>query len=473
MALPALKAKRLSLTFPDWAQLSEATDAPTAPAPVGGFLDSGGDVTVSNDPVSWSTSQGPKGSLRDTTAADIPRPSPEDVAEAEKKNKDPNTPFDPYTGKPWQPKWMSVLVKRQAPFLLLKILTLNCCCQNRFAITRAQWIWLLNLLCAFVHWYFTFMVLQEGLPKAEAMRVPIFRVRATWKEAGGGNSYDLDLHDNNMPIRFELLTAFFFAASAVSHSFVVIFGPFDRWIRVVWRPIDLCFIWWRWVEYSVSAPLMLLGVALLVGIREQNTLACLFVLMATTMMCGGLVELNSRPLYVPFSESGEEGGFYRMSRWSGDDPRPDPTDTKLSYEDRCARAMYLYKRRGNYTRRMAPFVVGLFPFITCWVIVLHHFFQQLEDLRQKDEDLYERVPAWVPLAIIGTCIAFSVWAPVFATYQWWKPSYYWRVEVIFNILSLTSKVLLGSLLYSNVLRAESFEAALDFGPDVNATSLRA
>ena len=37
-----------------------------------------------------------------------------------------------------------------------------------------------------------------------------------------------------------------------------------------WRQIDLCFLYWRWLEYSVSAPLMVVGIAIITGMREQN-----------------------------------------------------------------------------------------------------------------------------------------------------------------------------------------------------------
>ena len=52
----------------------------------------------------------------------------------------------------------------------------------------------------------------------------------------------------------------------------------------------------RWIEYSGSASLMIVLIAISVGLREQNTLACLFVLMWVTMYLGLFTELYSRPI---------------------------------------------------------------------------------------------------------------------------------------------------------------------------------
>ncbi len=103
---------------------------------------------------------------------------------------------------------------------------------------------------------------------------------------------------------------------------------------------------------------------------------------------------------------------------------------------------------------------GIFPYTAAWVLLLSHFFQQLEDLREEDAGLYDKVPSWVPLAIIGTFLTFTLFTFPQWWWQWAPPMYYWKTELVYVALSLTSKVFLGYLLYMNVLRAASFDESL-------------
>lgn len=51
------------------------------------------------------------------------------------------------------------------------------------------------------------------------------------------------------------------------------------------------FCWWRWAEYSVSASIMAMAIAISIGIRDDNTLASIWMLHFTTMCFGFLVPL--------------------------------------------------------------------------------------------------------------------------------------------------------------------------------------
>ena len=59
--------------------------------------------------------------------------------------------------------------------------------------------------------------------------------------------------------------------------------------------MDDAFCYWRWAEYSISASIMTIALAITLGIREQNTLACLFMLTWCCMVFGFLVEYISCP----------------------------------------------------------------------------------------------------------------------------------------------------------------------------------
>lgn len=211
---------------------------------------------------------------------------------------------------------------------------------------------------------------------------------------------------------------------------------------------------------------MALAIALLVGIREQNNLAFIFGLHWTVMMLGLLTEVASRP-----REAREKNGH---RYWEGDPQRATyRVDEALSrmraqtsasvaqrQKDQDALRAYYRLRRWNYVRRMLPHVVGIFTYAFAWVPILWHFFRQLDDLRREDEDLFERVPDFVPWAVLGTFVTFSTFTFPQWYFQYVSPDLYYVTEVVYVLLSLTSKLYLGGLMYSSVLVQASFAAAL-------------
>lgn len=216
----------------------------------------------------------------------------------------------------------------------------------------------------------------------------------------------------------------------------------------------------RYIEYSASASVMALAIALLVGIREQNNLAFIFGLHWTVMMLGLLTEVTSRP------RDAREENDHRD--WEGD-PQRDTLElmhaqTSASdaqrQKDRDALRAYYRLRRWNYVRRMLPHVVGIFTYAFAWVPILWHFFRQLDDLRREDEDLFKRVPDFVPWAVLGTFVTFSTFTFPQWYFQYVSPDLYYVTEVVYVLLSLTSKLYLGGLMYSSVLVQASFAAAL-------------
>lgn len=63
---------------------------------------------------------------------------------------------------------------------------------------------------------------------------------------------------------------------------------------------------------------------------------------------------------------------------------------------------------------MIPHALGWFPYVAVWVVYFNHFLGQLNDLRVSDEDLFNRVPDFVPWAVGGTCL----WFTSFTFVQW-------------------------------------------------------
>jgi len=213
-------AEKVSLRFPD------SKD-------VGGLFD-GNDPK--SQPLSYLTTERGRRPI-------IPQPSQKELDDAQAKTD--KLGVDPNTGLPYQPKWVSVLIKRQPPWFFFRWACFNCFCQPRCTLTRAQWIWFCNLICAIVHGDFTYLCLSEGIPKAEKMEAKIWRISTRWNNTGVDN-YVPTLMDNGSPIRIDLVAGGFFGLSALFHSMVVLFGPFDRFIFISWRQLDLAFFWWRW-----------------------------------------------------------------------------------------------------------------------------------------------------------------------------------------------------------------------------------
>jgi hypothetical protein len=86
--------------------------------------------------------------------------------------------------------------------------------------------------------------------------------------------------------------------------------------------------------------------------------------------------------------------------------------------------------------------------------------QSLDDLKQRDPDLYKKIPWFVPVIVFGIFGLFLLFAIPIAFYQWLPPKHYWKSEIAYCLLSLTSKMFLGLMIYLNVLRMGSFEEAL-------------
>ena len=89
-------------------------------------------------------------------------------------------------------------------------------------------------------------------------------------------------------------------------------------------------------------------------------------LMWTTMMCGLLTELWSRPHKNPDTRR------FDMERWQGDTRPVSPGKSWVELDDdqMHKRAVYTRLRRRNYILRMVPHVIGIFPYTAAWVIVV-------------------------------------------------------------------------------------------------------
>ena len=248
---------------------------------------------------------------------------------------------------------------------------------------------------------------------------------------------------------------------------------------------------------------MMVAIATVTGLRDQNSLVAIFFLTVATMCCGFFTEMISRP--AKFADGKTDYG-----RWQGDPERPSEQGSE-SKEQMRAR---LWARIRNYAWRMLPHTLGFLPYCAAWAIIINNFLEQLDDLC---DEIRDRMPDFVPYIVYGCCAIFSLFTFVqwrrmlpdpppttFSPgsrglayrrplpplhpchrYQWTAPKHYWRTEVHYCILSVrppppqtplprrltracpvcalchvvqaTAKVFLGGLLFSNVLVKSSFE----------------
>lgn len=170
---------------------------------------------------------------------------------------------------------------------------------------------------------------------------------------------------------------------------------------------------------------------LLAGIgRNEAVAASGFVLMAVTMFHGYFTELLSRP--DPAS-----GG----TRWIGQ--RTDGFDFQ------------------NYLWRMHPHLLGTLPYFSAWTICYKGYQDILDDLRERFTDVGDLIPAFLVAAFVAVFATFSLFSFTQIYYQMRAPVHYWKSELVYCVLSLTSKLILSILLLVNVLvltRAEEGSA---------------
>lgn len=165
----------------------------------------------------------------------------------------------------------------------------------------------------------------------------------------------------------------------------------DVWTGSLWKALDRFQNPWRWIEYQVSASLMLVAVAQLSGVVSLSALIALFVLTATINAFGHLMERAN------------------------------------------AHTMIFAPHHVDWV----PFLYGWVPGLGVWVAVLPPYIVNGGG-----------APWWVVLALLGLFVMFNSFALVmFLVY--WRPHTsddlrhrYYRGELAYQLLSLTAKTFL-------------------------------
>jgi len=207
-----------------------------------------------------------------------------------------------------------------------------------------------------------------------------------------------------IPITWFVAT--FFVLSAMAHLLNVTLLR-----RYYFSQLAKCCTPTRWIEYFFSAPVMMIIIAYMLGIRDRAVIISIAVLIAITMPFGYWVEHVARP------KSSEE--WHRPLR-----------------------------------ARLMPFFLGHVPQVTAWFLIVLQFYDGQADISDRAPD-FVHVILWGELALFFSFGGAALYA------QLQPPRRFYVGEIIFQILSLVSKGLLGALLIANVLILSQFEELYD------------
>lgn len=217
---------------------------------------------------------------------------------------------------------------------------------------------------------------------------------------------------------FSLSLAFHMAISLVLVSYQ--FYPEQWWNRWYLWGIYHNLAPWRWCEYALSAPIMLLLTAPMVGVRQLYTIWAVVGLIGITMLFGWMTELHasffieSEPSAEPYAFCGWE----LVRRW-------------------CP---------GSWKHRLQFHVMGYLPYALCWTIVFDRF--RLNMLSVSDI-----VPEFVNSTVIGSASLFTLFGVTSALHQAlpYGPSLYWLGEISYVVLSFAAKAQLGFIVLFQAL----------------------
>ena len=86
---------------------------------------------------------------------------------------------------------------------------------------------------------------------------------------------------------------------------------------------------------------------------------------------------------------------------------PNSDDCTITSDELKCLSNYWYKYRKAWAMRLFPHIIGIFPYVACWVVLINHFFESLNDLKVENEDLWKRIPDFVVPAVGGTVLIFT------------------------------------------------------------------
>lgn len=208
-------------------------------------------------------------------------------------------------------------------------------------------------------------------------------------------------------------------------------GPDDDAKRL-WGSDILAFNWARFVEYTFSGSLVLFTISLLAGISDFEMLLCIYVLSAACMLMGLCAEYCMRAYFALKLVASTAGGL--------------PTG---GHAEHTIGIVMLQLRGAFFILHALAWVCILVP----WYIIYMHYlgwWEQCTTPNAKGETVKPQPPDFVKAIIFIQGMLFLLFGVV-QLVQFFYPHKRRVAEVTYIGLSLTAKVLLGSMLAANVL----------------------
>lgn len=236
------------------------------------------------------------------------------------------------------------------------------------------------------------------------LRVPTYKTVLTFVERGNGTAWQLV--PQSVPageLNFTALVLSFFLVSAFFHA-----GNVLLWKAYYLNELAACRTPTRWIEYTISAPIMQVAIAYTLGVRDRAVIVASAALIATTMPFGYWTEMVARPL------------------------TPDAWTRSLAH-------------------RLLPWVLGHIPQLAAWSLILLQFYDG------QPSGVENRTPDFVQAILFSELALFFSFGIAALLSQVGKPRYFYRGELGFQVLSLVSKGLLGIILMVSVLMLSRFE----------------
>tara|TARA_Y100001958_G_scaffold153454_1_gene140968 strand:- start:129 stop:1733 length:1605 start_codon:yes stop_codon:yes gene_type:complete len=258
-------------------------------------------------------------------------------------------------------------------------------------------------------------------------------------------------------VDLRLLASFFFFCSALAHAFLLAgcrYAFYYEWLDEARNPA-------RWVEYFVSSSIMIFVIAYFSGIREGRLLMAIVTLQATTITFGWVTEALSRPEFTTRVDGyiKNVGGPQRVrlappQEWAIHVKRPETIvfgRVVLWLMQEKGRMRSLSKQLAYAIvalQRLGPSLLGWLPYLLMWSFIIETFTYSVD---AASEDFGP--PDFVTYIVWGQFVVFSLFAftQVFQQSSDFGLRYYWIGELSYLILSMTAKIILGSLLIFNIL----------------------
>ena len=139
-------------------------------------------------------------------------------------------------------------------------------------LTPAFLLWLVNAICFVVHTVMSVVVLVQGAKGGDALAIQTKTTVAIWQNRTA-EGYRFEVKDANLVLRLDYLCFSFAFISALAHFVICCFSKYSVSkshmiinYKFYYYGIHQCLTPWRWIEYSLSAPIMGVAICLTAGV---------------------------------------------------------------------------------------------------------------------------------------------------------------------------------------------------------------